>query len=121
MFTQFQELSITLRMYPPPSGRHAMRCLYGIGRDSWVWDMSRHALARCIPPTEWEYIPFPQCGPLLVYIRGDPRVRIIVAVVGVLLLVLLLEVVTVVIAVVDLLMVLNVVVGGFEGERLQAG
>ena len=27
-------------MYPPPSGLHAMRCLYGIGRDSWVWDMS---------------------------------------------------------------------------------
>ena len=25
-------------MYPPPSGLHAMRCLYGIGRDSWVWD-----------------------------------------------------------------------------------
>ena len=32
-------------MYPPPSGLHAMRCLYGIGRDSWVWEMSRHALA----------------------------------------------------------------------------
>ena len=27
-------------MYPPPSGLHAMRCLYGIGRDSWVWDMA---------------------------------------------------------------------------------
>ena len=27
-------------MYPPPSGRHAMRSLYGIGRDGWVWDMS---------------------------------------------------------------------------------
>ena len=27
-------------MYPPPSGRHAMRCLYVIGRDGWVWDMS---------------------------------------------------------------------------------
>ena len=27
-------------MHPPPSGRHAMRCLYVIGRDSWVWDMS---------------------------------------------------------------------------------
>ena len=33
------------RVYPPPSGRHAMRCLYGIGRDSWVWEMSSHALA----------------------------------------------------------------------------
>ena len=32
-------------MYPPSSGRHAMRSLYGIGRDSWVWEMSRHALA----------------------------------------------------------------------------
>ena len=32
-------------MYPPPSGRHAMRCLYVIGRDSWVWEMSSHALA----------------------------------------------------------------------------
>ena len=31
--------------YPPPSGRHAMRWLYVVGRDSWVWDMS-HALAR---------------------------------------------------------------------------
>ena len=27
-------------MYPPPSGRHAMRSLYVIGRDGWVWDMS---------------------------------------------------------------------------------
>ena len=27
-------------MYPPSSGRHAMRSLYGIGRDGWVWDMS---------------------------------------------------------------------------------
>ena len=27
-------------VYPPPSGRHAMRCLYVIGRDGWVWDMS---------------------------------------------------------------------------------
>ena len=27
-------------MHPPPSGRHAMRCLYVIGRDGWVWDMS---------------------------------------------------------------------------------
>ena len=26
--------------YPPPSGRHAMRCFYVIGRDSWVRDMS---------------------------------------------------------------------------------
>ena len=32
-------------VYPPPSGRHAMRCLYVIGRDSWVWEMSSHALA----------------------------------------------------------------------------
>ena len=27
-------------MHPPPSGRHAMRSLYVIGRDGWVWDMS---------------------------------------------------------------------------------
>ena len=27
-------------MYPPSSGRHAMRSLYVIGRDGWVWDMS---------------------------------------------------------------------------------
>ena len=33
-------------MYPPSSGRHAMRSLYGIGRDSWVWEMSKPALAR---------------------------------------------------------------------------
>ena len=32
-------------MYPPSSGRHAMRSLYGIGRDSWDWVMSRPALA----------------------------------------------------------------------------
>ena len=32
-------------MLPPPSVLHAMRCLYGIGRDSWVWEMSSHALA----------------------------------------------------------------------------
>ena len=33
-------------MYPPPSGRHAIRCLYGIGWENWVGEMSRHALAR---------------------------------------------------------------------------
>ena len=26
--------------YNPSSGRHAMMCLYVIGRDGWVWDMS---------------------------------------------------------------------------------
>ena len=34
----------TSNMYPPSSGRHAMRCLYVIGRDGWVWDM---------PITQW--------------------------------------------------------------------
>ena len=28
------------KVHPPPSGRHAMRCLYVIGRDSWVWETS---------------------------------------------------------------------------------
>ena len=28
------------RVYPPSSGRHALWCLYGIGRDSWVRDMA---------------------------------------------------------------------------------
>ena len=32
--------SFSVSKYPPPSGRHAMRCLYVIGRDGWVWDMS---------------------------------------------------------------------------------
>ena len=27
-------------VYPPPSGRHAMRCLNVIGRESWVREMS---------------------------------------------------------------------------------
>ena len=31
---------LSLKVHPPPSGRHAMRCLYVIGRDGWVWDMS---------------------------------------------------------------------------------
>lgn len=35
----------------------------------------------CIPPTEWEYILFPQCGPSLVYIRGVPLGKIIVVVI----------------------------------------
>ena len=30
----------SVNKYPPPSGRHAMRCLYVIGRDGWVRDMS---------------------------------------------------------------------------------
>ena len=33
------------RVYHPPSGRHAMWCLYVIGRDSWVRGMS-HVWAR---------------------------------------------------------------------------
>ena len=32
--------TVNLHMHPPPSGLHAMRSLYGIGRDGWVWDMS---------------------------------------------------------------------------------
>ena len=28
------------KVYPPPSGRHAMRCLNVIGRESWVREMS---------------------------------------------------------------------------------
>ena len=32
--------SASRREYPPSSGRHAMWCLYVIGRDSWVWDMA---------------------------------------------------------------------------------
>ena len=31
---------VSIIVYPPPSGRHAMRSLYVIGRDGWVWDMS---------------------------------------------------------------------------------
>ena len=31
---------LSMNMHPPPSGRHAMRSLYVIGRDGWVWDMS---------------------------------------------------------------------------------
>ena len=33
------------RVYPPPSWPHAILCLYVIGRESWVWDMS-HVRAR---------------------------------------------------------------------------
>ena len=32
--------AIFIKMHPPPSGLHAMRSLYVIGRDGWVWDMS---------------------------------------------------------------------------------
>ena len=49
-------------MYPPPSGRHAMRSLYGIGRDGWVWDMSitqwldmdsSHEVGECSVTVVW--------------------------------------------------------------------
>ena len=32
--------AIFIMKHPPPSGLHAMRSLYVIGRDGWVWDMS---------------------------------------------------------------------------------
>ena len=32
--------AIIIMKHPPPSGLHAMRSLYVIGRDGWVWDMS---------------------------------------------------------------------------------
>ena len=41
---------------------------------------STHWLA-CIPPTEWESIPSPQCGPSLVVYRVVAPMRIIVVVV----------------------------------------
>ena len=66
----------TSNMSPPPSGRHAMRCLYGIRRDSWVLQMSRHALARkAFLPRSGSIFRLPQCGPWLVYIRTVPRVK----------------------------------------------
>ena len=37
--------NLTRRVYPPSSGRHAMRCLYVIGRDGWVLGESK-VLAR---------------------------------------------------------------------------
>ena len=49
-------------MYPPSSGRHAMRSLYGIGRDGWVWDMSitqwlemdsSHEVGECSVTVVW--------------------------------------------------------------------
>ena len=42
---QEETFPVSIIVYPPPSGRHAMRSLYGIGRDSWVWEMSKPALA----------------------------------------------------------------------------
>ena len=32
--------ALFIMKHPPPSGLHAMRSLYVIGRDGWVWDMS---------------------------------------------------------------------------------
>ena len=52
----------TSNMYPPSSGRHAMRSLYGIGRDGWVWDMSithwldmdsSHGVGECSVTVVW--------------------------------------------------------------------
>ena len=49
-------------MHPPPSGRHAMRSLYVIGRDGWVWDMSNtqwlemdssHEVGECSVTVVW--------------------------------------------------------------------
>ena len=37
---QEETFPVSIIVYPPPSGRHAMRSLYVIGRDGWVWDMS---------------------------------------------------------------------------------
>ena len=52
----------TSNMYPPSSGRHAMRSLYGIGRDGWVWEMSitqwlemdsSHEVGECSVTVVW--------------------------------------------------------------------
>ena len=39
-FVRIWHLLYPSLFYPPSSGRHAMRCLYVIGRDSWVREMS---------------------------------------------------------------------------------
>ena len=57
---------LTRRVYPPSSGRHAMRCLYVIGRDGWVLGgskvLARHTFLprsgsksrlRSVPPRWW--------------------------------------------------------------------
>ena len=51
-----------INMHPPPSGLHAMRSLYVIGRDGWVWDMSitqwldmdsSHEVGECSVTVVW--------------------------------------------------------------------
>ena len=73
--------SIYLAMHPPPSGRHAMRSLYGIGRESWVMEMSRVTgwLVR-IPPTKWGSIPSSAVCQLAGMYSGRPKSEVIVVV-----------------------------------------
>ena len=74
--------SIHLDMHPPPSGRHAMRSLYGIGRESWVREMSRvTGWLVWIPPTKWGSIPSSAVCQLAGVYSGRPLSRVIVVVV----------------------------------------
>ena len=69
-------------MHPPPSGRHAMRSLYGIGRESWVREMPAVPgwLVR-IPPTKWGSIPSSAVCQLAGVYSGRPKSEVIVVVV----------------------------------------
>ena len=74
--------SIYLAMHPPPSGRHAMRSLYGIGRESWVREMPRvPGWLVVIPPTKWGSIPSSAVCQLAGVYSGRPLSRVIVVVV----------------------------------------
>ena len=68
-------------VYPPPSGRHAMRCLYVIGRDSWVWEMSSHALASMHSSHGVGEYSVSAVWPLAGLDSGRPRHEIIVVIV----------------------------------------
>ena len=65
-------------MHPPPSVLHAMRCLYGIGLESWVREMSRHALASLPSSHGVEEYSVSAVWPLVGIFSGRPPTEIIV-------------------------------------------
>ena len=83
-------------MYPPSSGRHAMRCLYVIGRDSWVRDMSNtqwlemdssHGVGECsvsvVCPLAGVYSDRPPSEVIVVVVVAVVVVGVVIAVVHV--------------------------------------
>ena len=61
------------RVYPPSSGRHAMRCLYVIGRDGWVVGESKVLARHTFLPRSGSKIPIRSVAPRRCIFAASPK------------------------------------------------